>query len=195
MLRDFSGGWDDYEARQNVSVFFASSMAFYQPVMARVARRMAREDVARANILLLGEQGLGDQVMFASMIPDLAATAAKLTCVCDLRLARLFSASFEGLVFQGLGNPPVLAVPPDATLLAMGSLGRLYRRGEADFPGTPHLRASAEVREAWATWGRVPRVCGSVSPGAAACPARAGASARWPWRSWRRCSTCPAASS
>lgn len=150
LLRDFSGGWDDYEARLNVSVFVASSMAFYQPVMARVARRMAREDVARANILLLGEQGLGDQVMFASMIPDLAAAAAKLTCVCDLRLARLFSASFEGVVFQGLGNPPVLAVPPDATLLAMGSLGRLYRRGEADFPGTPYLRASAAVREAWA---------------------------------------------
>lgn len=150
LLRDFSGGWDDYEARLNVSVFVASSMAFYQPVMARVARRMAREDVARAKILLLGEQGLGDQVMFASMIPDLAATAAKLTCVCDLRLARLFSASFEGVVFQGLGNPPALAVPPDAALLAMGSLGRLFRRREADFPGTPYLRASAAVREAWA---------------------------------------------
>lgn len=150
LLRDFSGGWDDYEARLNVSVFVAASMAFYQPVMGRVARRMAREDVARANILLLGEQGLGDQVMFASMIPDLAATATRLTCVCDLRLARLFSASFEGVSFQGLGNPPVLAVPPDATLLAMGSLGRLYRRGEADFPGTPYLRASPAVIEAWA---------------------------------------------
>ena len=150
LMRDFSGGWDDYEARLDVSVFVASSMSFYQPLMTRVARRMRVEDISRSNILLLGEQGLGDQVMFASMIPDLAGAAAKLTCVCDLRLARLFSASFEGVAFQGLGNPPVLAVPPEATLLAMGSLGRLYRRDEANFSGTPYLSASPAVREAWA---------------------------------------------
>ncbi|WP_340644417.1 tetratricopeptide repeat protein [Phenylobacterium sp.] len=150
LLRDFSGGWDDYEARLNVSAFIASSMGFYQPLMTRVARRMPAEQVSNSNILLLGEQGLGDQVMFASMVPDVAAAAAKLTCVCDLRLARLFSASFEGVAFQGLGNPPVLAVAPDSTLVAMGSLGRLYRRSEAEFPRTPYLRASQAVCEAWA---------------------------------------------
>ncbi|MES2724172.1 MAG: tetratricopeptide repeat protein [Pseudomonadota bacterium] len=150
LLRDFAGGWDDYEARLSVGAFVASSMSFYQPVMAKVVRHLPATDLPGRSIKLLGEQGLGDQVMFASMIADLARDAAKVTCVCDARLERLFSASIEGVTFQGLGTPPVLSVAPDETLVAMGSLGRLYRRGVADFPGTPYLRARPEVREAWA---------------------------------------------
>jgi tetratricopeptide (TPR) repeat protein len=150
LLRDFAGGWDDYEARLDVGTFVASSMAAYRPFLNRIARGLPAEEVARRNILLLGEQGLGDQVMFAGMIPDLARDAARLRCACDARLARLFSASFEGVAVEGLGKPMVLAVAADETLLAMGSLGRLYRRDEADFPGAPYLRPSPAVREAWA---------------------------------------------
>lgn len=149
-LRDFAGGWDDYEARLNLGTFVASSMSFYRPIMGQVARRIASADLANRRILLLGEQGLGDQVMFASMIPDLAAEGATVTCVCDHRLTRLFAASFQGVEFQGLATPPVLAIAADDTVLAMGSLGRLYRRNEGDFPGTPYLRASPGVRDAWA---------------------------------------------
>lgn len=148
-LRDFAGGWDDYEARLNLGTFVASSMSFYRPIMGQVARRIASADLANRSILLLGEQGLGDQVMFASMIPDLAGEAATVSCVCDHRLTRLFSASFEGVDFQGLATPPVLAIAADDTVLAMGSLGRLYRRNEGDFPGTPYLRASPGISDAW----------------------------------------------
>ncbi|WP_310539488.1 tetratricopeptide repeat protein [Phenylobacterium sp.] len=150
LMRDFSGGWDDYEARLSVGAFVASSMSFYHPVMAQVVRHLAAAGLPGRSIKLLGEQGLGDQVMFASMIGDLARDAAKVTCVCDARLERLFAASITGVTFQGLGSPPVLSVAPDETLVAMGSLGRLYRRREADFLGTPFLRARPEVREAWA---------------------------------------------
>lgn len=99
-------------------------------------------------MLLLGEQGIGDQLMFASMIPDLARATAALRCVCDARLVRLFANSFDKVGFDGPTTAQIRRDEIDA-ILAMGSLGGLFRGRAADFPGSPYLRPSAAIREAW----------------------------------------------
>lgn len=148
--RDFAGGWPDYEARWRVPAFVAQSAGVVPPALVpRLTLNPAIEAVAGRRVLVLGEQGIGDQVMFASMIPDLTADAARVTCICDSRLTRLFQASFPAIETMAARDA---RVEPDAidTVLAMGSLGPLYRRDVDVFPGAPYLRPRPEVRARWA---------------------------------------------
>lgn len=149
-LRQFAGGWDDYEARWGAERFVAESRGFVpEALIPELTLRPAAADLAGKRILLIGEQAIGDQVMFASMLPDLARAAKSVTLVCEPRLVRLVSASLEGVASF---SPRDAAVDTDAIdrVVAMGSLGAAYRREPADFPGTPYLRPRDEVVAGWA---------------------------------------------
>jgi tetratricopeptide (TPR) repeat protein len=149
-LKDFAQGWEDYEARWRSDRFLAGGRGIVpRPLVPMLALAPSAEALAGGRVLVMGEQGIGDQLMFASMIPDLARTAASVECVCDPRLVRLLSASFEGVSVLA---PKDARIDTDVidTLLAMGSLGSAFRRDAAAFPGAPYLRPRAEVRERWA---------------------------------------------
>jgi len=83
------------------------------------------------------------------MIPDLARLAAEVTCVCEPRLVRLFAASFPGVTFLAPAEAQLRYDGFDA-VLAMGSLGRLFRNRPEDFPGAPYLRPSPAAAARWA---------------------------------------------
>lgn len=144
------GGWSDYEARWRLAPHVAKSGGVVTPDMVpRLTLSPTREDLAGQRVLVLGEQGIGDQVMFASMLPDLARVAASVTCVCDARLARLFAASFPGV---DVASPQTARIAPDAIdrIVAIGSLGGAFRGSAADFPGAAYLAPGAEARARWA---------------------------------------------
>lgn len=149
-LHDFAAGWDDYEARWRSTRFVAVSRGIVpEPIVPMLAIGPSAQALAGRRVMLISEQGIGDAVMFSSMIPDLAGTAASVECVCDPRLVRLFSASFEGVAF----TPPHAArIDTDLIddIVAMGSLGAAFRRNLTDFPGTPYLCPRREVRDRWA---------------------------------------------
>lgn len=148
-MRDF-GAWDDYEARWRLPLFQARSGGVVKrDLVPRLTLKPSQDDLAGQRVLLLGEQGIGDQVMFASLIPDLAQVADAVTCVCDDRLAALFTASFPGMSFAG---PKTARVSLDSIdrFVAMGSLGGAFRPTEASFPGRPYLAPRPEVRARWA---------------------------------------------
>jgi tetratricopeptide (TPR) repeat protein len=146
---DFPGGWADYAARLDKAEFHARSAGPLTALMAHLDPNLGLEDLRGKRLLLVSEQGIGDQVMFASLIPDLAALASELTCVCEPRLIGLFSASF----------PRVRVVDANATvfrhadydrIVPMADPARLLRARREDFPGRPYLAPRAEVRERWA---------------------------------------------
>lgn len=93
-------------------------------------------------VLIHGEQGLGDEIMFASILPDAIANADKVVCAVDPRLIGLFQRSFpEALFVSRKGKDIVLPEPVEFThRLALGSLGRLFRRSDSDFPGVAYLK-------------------------------------------------------
>lgn len=99
-------------------------------------------------ILVYGEQGLGDEIMFASMLPDLM-QRKEVILDCHPRLTTLFSRSF-GVQCYGTRKQKdvdwVEAEQPDA-VIASGSLGKFFRRKNADFPGTPYLKADPLERD------------------------------------------------
>lgn len=82
--------WPDCEARLNPA--FPQATHFALP-----ASRWDGEVLAGRKLLVVGEQGLGDEIMFASMIPDLierVGLGGKVLLAVDQRLVPLFRRSF-----------------------------------------------------------------------------------------------------
>lgn len=152
-LRDFAGGWPDYEARWDSAQFLANSRGLVPAAMvADLATGVCAADLAGKRVLVVGEQGIGDELMFASIIPDLAAAAASVTLVCEPRLARLFAASFPGVSVLTPQDAQVDSGAVDV-LLPIGGLGHAFRRTEAAFGRAPYARPRPEVLLRWS--GRV----------------------------------------
>lgn len=93
-------------------------------------------------IAVYGEQGLGDEILFASMIPDMIEEGHKPVIECDPRLANLFGRSFDCPVFGSRreAEPGWVKGLPLAAKCASGSLGTLYRNAEP-FPKRTPLKA------------------------------------------------------
>lgn len=100
------------------------------------------------NVLVYGEQGLGDEIMFASMLPDLLKTNTVIL-ECHKRLASLFKRSFPTVHVYGTREDKEVDWAynhPIDYRLAIGSLGKFYRRTKDSFPGTSYLQADALPR-------------------------------------------------
>jgi tetratricopeptide (TPR) repeat protein len=86
-------GWRDYAARLKI--------AGKAPVPEHSLARWSGGSLKRTRLLVSAEQGVGDQIMFASMIPELAARAARdgasILLECEPRLVSLFARSFPGV--------------------------------------------------------------------------------------------------
>jgi hypothetical protein len=93
-------------------------------------------------ILVYGEQGIGDEIMFASMLPDLM-QRKEVILDCHPRLTTLFERAF-GVRCYGTRKDPevdwIEAEKPDA-IIAIGSLGKFFRKSNASFHGKPYLKA------------------------------------------------------
>ena len=148
-LGDF-GGWADYEARLDLKRFFPVAGGIVNDRTRRLLTPVTdAAALAGKRVLLLGEQGVGDQIMFASMIPDLVTLGAQVGCVCDPRLVGLFHASFPQARFVGPEAARIDLSSVEA-VLAMGSLGALLRPDAAAFPGTPYLAPTTAAKARWA---------------------------------------------
>ncbi|MBX7199589.1 MAG: tetratricopeptide repeat protein [Rhodospirillaceae bacterium] len=87
--------------------------------------------LAGKRALIWGEYGLGDEIMFASLLPELTRDAARSTLVCAPRLATLFQRSFPNLDVAPLGAD--VAGDFDARLPLIDAAA-LLRPRLADFP-------------------------------------------------------------
>ncbi|MBI2292882.1 MAG: hypothetical protein HYU73_21695, partial [Betaproteobacteria bacterium] len=106
------------------------------------------------DILIYGEQGLGDEVMFASCVPDVMRQARGVVIECDARLASLFQRSFPAAHVHGAPRDAsrvwLNAFPELSVQVACGSLPRFLRRSAADFP--PHRGYLVADRARVADW-------------------------------------------
>src|SRR5262249_48891576 len=83
-------------------------------------------------LLVWGEQGLGDEILHASMIPDLMQRTGSVTVEVEPRLVTLFGRSFPGAKVIPLD--PALYDGPFAAQEPIASLGRHFRPNWAAFP-------------------------------------------------------------
>lgn len=130
----YAEGWDRYEARLH---------AAQSPRRRFPLPEWDGAEPAGRTIMVYAEQGLGDTIMFASCVPELMRRAAGVAMHCEDRLWPLMQRSFPGLVrYDATVRERVDAYA------AIGSLPRLYRRSEADFPRHEgYLRAAPDAQE------------------------------------------------
>jgi tetratricopeptide (TPR) repeat protein len=129
-LGDFEHGWPDYEMRKRVHSNYESRPMPYP--------EWTGQPMAGKTILVRAEQGLGDQIMFASCVPEVAALAGGCILECDAKLLPIFARSFPGVrcyTHLAKGEPGWIrdGLHPDAQV-ASGSLPRFFRPGLSSFP-------------------------------------------------------------
>jgi hypothetical protein len=82
-------GWKHYRARWDVEAFTSPVRPFQQDLW-------DGSSLKGKKILIYGEQGLGDEIRHASMVPDMLKMGAEVHVECEPRLVDLFQRSFEG---------------------------------------------------------------------------------------------------
>jgi len=144
-LGDYREGWANYDhgfrANQRVARAFGLPDWDGQPL-------------ADKGVLVYAEQGVGDEIMFASCMPDLLESAARCAIECDPRLAPLFARSFPHARVHGLKRDADKAWAKDSGDLdyqiAIGSLPRIFRLQESSFPEkNAFLQADSARVEHW----------------------------------------------
>ena len=85
-------------------------------------------------ILVTAEQGLGDEIMFASTIPDLSKEEGVITIQCDPRLTSIYQRSFPGIKILGVERKDIDINMEVDYENSIGDLPRFYRRTLDDFP-------------------------------------------------------------
>src|SRR5262245_10621342 len=104
------------------------------------------------NVVVYADQGLGDEISFASMIQDAAARCKKLIFDCDGRLEGLFRRSFPGVKVYGTRVKDEKWAKEDREIdasLSVGQLGEFVRQKDEDFTGAPYLIPCPERVMQW----------------------------------------------
>ncbi|MGE3335087.1 MAG: tetratricopeptide repeat protein [Rhodospirillaceae bacterium] len=123
-------GWQEFGwrlKRQNAPVYYK-----YFPHI----KQWAGESLANKKVLIWTEHGIGDEILAATMLPDLVAIARKVVILCSGRLVPLFRRSFPGVQAEELKAPVhQIAMAKDFDYqAAMWDLGIAFRQTAADFP-------------------------------------------------------------
>ena len=145
MRGDYGRGWVQYDSR-----FRATGVRqrdFHMPTWSGDALTDRR-------LLIFAEQGIGDEIMFASCIPDAMKAAKGCVIECNTRLARLFARSFKGAHVhggeKGGGMDWLSTMPVCDVQIAVGSLPRYFRGTLESFAdGKPYLKADPHRTQYW----------------------------------------------
>lgn len=158
---NFKDGWRDYEMRwyqtgetPDESGEMVQGRAFPFPVW---DGRPAQS----STLLIYGEQGLGDEIMFASCIPDVLSMVKKVIIECDIRLVPLYQRSFPDAIVHGWLRKRLKGkLNEDFSWLEsmghidaqipVGSLPQYFRQDWSEFPQRKsYLKADPEKVHTW----------------------------------------------
>lgn len=149
-LGNFREGWSDYERRAEIGSLYQTSLKGHAEFGEGFAVRNRVEDLRGKAIFVASEQGLGDCIMFYSILPDLLRDAGHVICQADKRLLGLLRRCFPAITFVQSGDFAILKSTRIDRYIRLASLGFTYRQDRKDFPGTAYLRSDPALRSRWA---------------------------------------------
>lgn len=140
----YAEGWPDYELRL---------LSEDRPQRRFAAPPWDGSSLAGRSILVYAEQGLGDEIMFASCLPDVVRTADRCTIECSPKLAPIYARSFPAARIRAGSQFDSTDWARDQAFdfaTPIGSLALHLRQRAEDFPKTSgYLRADPERTAAW----------------------------------------------
>jgi tetratricopeptide (TPR) repeat protein len=141
---EFGRGWELHEARWDAHQR-SERLQYSQPAW-------KGETLAGKRLLVWGEQGMGDEIMFAGILPEVLAEASETCIVCNPKLAGLFARSFPGARVVASGGEEHAAVRAETFdyQVPIATLALHRRRDAGDFPHhSGYLRADPVRIENW----------------------------------------------
>jgi hypothetical protein len=102
-------------------------------------------------VIVYGEQGIGDEIFYGSVIPDAIEHSKHVIIDCDPRLEGLFKRSFPEATVYGTRRKaaPWLHSHDWDYRCAIADLSVFFRKSKEDFPGKPFLKADPVRMEQW----------------------------------------------
>jgi len=144
---DFERGWPEYEWRVRTEELLHAYQRFPMP-------RWDGSPLAGRTLLVHAEQGLGDEIMYASCIPEVIAQAKHCVIECAQKLVPVFSRSFPQATVRAMAQGDTAAwikeAPAIDVQVPIGSLPFFLKRRSANFPRErAYLTADAARVSAW----------------------------------------------
>ena len=141
----FREGWEHYEKGVCVRIADRSGVAI---------RPWSGYPLGDETLLIFGEQGLGDELLFASCLPDVLRLSNGCYFVCMPQLVELFSYSFPAakiLPFTlNAEKNWIVGAPQTSFQIPMGSLPTLFRADASMFPKVGgYLKAPERRARPW----------------------------------------------
>ena len=133
-------GWRGYEARWQSEDHDTPQRAYKQPLWTGKKLNYGR-------LLRWGEQGVGDEIVFAGLLPDAIRTGNRILLDCGARLKALFERSFPEIEVVTGHAPGDTTEREIAAQLPMGSLPGLFRRSEKEFKAAAFAYLKADPFE------------------------------------------------
>lgn len=104
-------------------------------------------------LLVYAEQGIGDEIMFASCIQDLIKDVPKVILECSPKLEKIFKCSFPEVEVLGVDRSDDgswISGNKDTTYqLPIGSLPKFYRNSSSDFTHESYIKVQPEAVKSW----------------------------------------------
>ena len=143
--QEFESGWRGYERRLECAESRgsarkdAASVALYE----RLPRWLGPADTATREVAIWAEQGIGDQLLFSTLLPELAGTGAPFVYEVDRRLLGAYERAFPAQRFVPQEEPPREVLQRASRVLLAGSLPRYFRTSVESFGRQPAKLLSA----------------------------------------------------
>ena len=147
LIGDLEDGWKGYQwepySTESSRVIFDLS-----------TERWQGQSLAGRKLLIYGEQGIGDEIMFASCFAELITLAEKTCIACEPRLEHLFRRSFpDATILSGCGFEQLKGYVKTYDIdvcCPMGDIPVYTRQKLSDFKQTaPYLRPEAALTTKW----------------------------------------------
>ncbi|MBT3902455.1 MAG: hypothetical protein HOF20_06300 [Pelagibacteraceae bacterium] len=143
--KNFEKGFGYFDARLNTKEFPKKNRYHYN-IIKTVNKQKKLENSNK--ILIVKEQGVGDEILFSSMYNDLIKNnSSNLKIECDERLLKIFKRSFDNDIFFPYGHYSASkkSVKQFDNILYAGSLTKHFRKNEKDFTTKPYIETLGDL--------------------------------------------------
>ena len=140
----FSEAFDLFDARLQTKDFPKKNINYINIIKKLNTQKKIER---KSKILIVKEQGVGDEILFSSMYNDLLNKHSNVQIECDPRLLKIFNRSFKKNIFFPFGH---FSSTKDKMenfdkILYAGSLTKYFRKNEEDFKTEPYLKTLEEI--------------------------------------------------
>ena len=144
--KKYNIAWDFFENRIKTNIF---QDAFSKKIESQLLKNKSLLKMLNNKfnkLVIISEQGLGDQILFGSMFKDLIKINTRIKIIINKRLINIFTRSFKDFEFIDNSDSSKIdqLITENYKFIYAGSLGQYFRRSITDFSGKSFLKVDSQ---------------------------------------------------